>query len=61
MMGCHFFVTFTQLVNTSSTAASASAGQFSSASPVCPLWSSATGTTEMPAAATSAVDAGRRP
>ena len=58
-MGCHFFTTGTQLVHTSSTAASAMAGQFSAEKPVIPLCSKAIGTTEMPAAATSAVEAGR--
>ena len=60
-IGCHFFTTGTQLVHTSSTAARAIAGQFSAARPVIPLCSKAIGTTEMPAAATSAVEAGRRP
>ena len=55
------FTTGTQLVHTSSTAASAMAGQFRAAKPVMPLCSRAMGTTEMPAAATRAVEAGRRP
>ena len=57
-MGCHFFTTGTQLVHTSSTAASAIAGRFSRPNPAASACSSAMGTTEMPAAATSAVEAG---
>ena len=60
-MGCRFLVNLTQWVSTSSTAAKAMAFQLKNARPAAPVFTMAMSTTEMPAAATSAVEAGRRP
>ena len=64
MIGCHFFVGFTQLVNMISAAASKTAGHLISCKIrllTAPEFRNASGSTESPAAAISPEDAGRSP
>ena len=60
-MGCRPLVGLTHRVSTRITAARARAFQLTMARPAAPVFSKVMATTDRPAAATIAVDAGRRP